>query len=160
MTELLAHRLPADEAGVMVSPPDCKKGVTFTGFNCGKVKTGYCMMIQLSPSRFAPFLAILILVLSGCSGGSSSPLPTVAASVEPSPPTVQSAPILESPTPENAGIEIVAQGTVQPPTPQPVDLPNLGAAPELTNDVWINSQPLQLADLQGKVVLIEFWTYT
>ncbi len=32
-------------------------------------------------------------------------------------------------------------------------------APELTNTVWINSTPLQLADLRGKVILLEFWTY-
>ncbi len=32
-------------------------------------------------------------------------------------------------------------------------------APELTNTVWINSAPLQLADLRGKVILLEFWTY-
>ena len=33
------------------------------------------------------------------------------------------------------------------------------AAPEFTNKTWINSEPLRLADLRGKVVLIEFWTY-
>lgn len=33
------------------------------------------------------------------------------------------------------------------------------AAPEFTNDTWINSEPLRLKDLRGKVVLIEFWTY-
>lgn len=32
-------------------------------------------------------------------------------------------------------------------------------APEWTNDTWINSEPLRLKDLRGKVVLIEFWTY-
>jgi hypothetical protein len=32
-------------------------------------------------------------------------------------------------------------------------------APELANEVWINSRPLRLADLRGKVVLLEFWTY-
>ena len=32
-------------------------------------------------------------------------------------------------------------------------------APEFTNDNWINSEPLRLKDLKGKVVLIEFWTY-
>ena len=39
-------------------------------------------------------------------------------------------------------------------------LPDLGVAPELTNDVWLNTtEPLRLADLRGKVVLIEMWTF-
>lgn len=39
-------------------------------------------------------------------------------------------------------------------------LPDLGPAPELTNDTWLNtSQPLRLADLRGKVVLIDMWTF-
>jgi len=39
-------------------------------------------------------------------------------------------------------------------------LTNLGPAPELTNDVWLNSpEPLRLADLRGNVVLIEMWTF-
>jgi thiol-disulfide isomerase/thioredoxin len=32
-------------------------------------------------------------------------------------------------------------------------------APEFTNDTWINSTPLRLAELKGKVVLVEFWTF-
>lgn len=32
-------------------------------------------------------------------------------------------------------------------------------APEIRNQVWINSQPLRLANLRGKVILLEFWTY-
>ena len=32
-------------------------------------------------------------------------------------------------------------------------------APEISNKVWINSAPLPLAGLRGKVVLLEFWTY-
>lgn len=38
-------------------------------------------------------------------------------------------------------------------------LPSRGPAPELTNTTWFNSEPLQLADLRGNVVIVEFWTY-
>lgn len=39
-------------------------------------------------------------------------------------------------------------------------LANLGPAPELAGDVWLNtSAPLRLKDLRGKVVLIDFWTF-
>ncbi|MEZ4729088.1 MAG: hypothetical protein R3E79_18295 [Caldilineaceae bacterium] len=38
-------------------------------------------------------------------------------------------------------------------------LPALGTAPELQNEIWLNSAPLQLAALRGKVVMVEFWTY-
>jgi thiol-disulfide isomerase/thioredoxin len=32
-------------------------------------------------------------------------------------------------------------------------------APELASGDWINSEPLKLKDLRGRVVLIEFWTF-
>jgi thiol-disulfide isomerase/thioredoxin len=32
-------------------------------------------------------------------------------------------------------------------------------APELAAGEWINSEPLKLSDLRGRVVLIEFWTF-
>jgi thiol-disulfide isomerase/thioredoxin len=57
-----------------------------------------------------------------------------------------------------AGQDPAIQGSAQP-TPQLV-LPDYGPAPELRNDVWLNTdQPLRLADLHGKVVLIDMWTY-
>ena len=38
-------------------------------------------------------------------------------------------------------------------------LPVIGSPAELDNEVWLNSEPLKLAGLRGKVVIIEFWTY-
>ena len=43
---------------------------------------------------------------------------------------------------------------------KPSSLPDLGPAPELTNDIWLNvNAPLRLADLRGKVVIVEMWTF-
>src|SRR5512143_339864 len=44
--------------------------------------------------------------------------------------------------------------------PKLASLPDLGPAPELTNETWLNvDSPLHLADLRGKVVLLEMWTF-
>jgi thiol-disulfide isomerase/thioredoxin len=50
----------------------------------------------------------------------------------------------------------------QPTQEEPaVNLPNLGPAPELTNDTWLNTpEPLRLANLRGKVVLLDMWTFS
>jgi len=39
-------------------------------------------------------------------------------------------------------------------------LPDLGEAPEFQTDVWLNvDTPLRLADMKGKVVLVNMWTF-
>jgi len=44
--------------------------------------------------------------------------------------------------------------------PKLASLPDLGLAPELTNDTWLNvDAPLRLANLRGKVVIVEMWTF-
>jgi hypothetical protein len=62
-----------------------------------------------------------------------------------------------------AGCAAVVEGAPASRPPQrtvAVQLEDLGPAPELTNDIWLNTnQPLRLADLRGKVVLLDMWTF-
>jgi len=52
------------------------------------------------------------------------------------------------------------QGQAQPVMSKLAPLPDLGLAPELTNDTWLNvDSPLRLADLRGRVVMVEMWTF-
>ncbi len=65
---------------------------------------------------------------------------------------------------ERAPLNNNQQINSQPPTQEEEKVPelkNYGPAPELTGtQSWINSEPLKLADLRGKVVLVKFWTYS
>lgn len=75
---------------------------------------------------------------------------------------------------ENPTSEPTVQPTDPPPTDTPLSeatptntpkiekvyvLPDLGVAPDITNEVWLNAEPHTLEDLRGKVVLVEFWTF-
>ena len=51
-----------------------------------------------------------------------------------------------------AGEQMIPSRTLTEETKAPV-------APELSNGLWINSEPLTLKGLHGRVVLIEFWTF-
>jgi thiol-disulfide isomerase/thioredoxin len=62
-----------------------------------------------------------------------------------------------------APIETLAKdmGMVGPMTPMALRLPVEGDLPPLDGaNAWLNSQPLTAASLRGKVVLVDFWTYT
>jgi len=36
---------------------------------------------------------------------------------------------------------------------------NNAIAPEIISTTWLNSEPIKMEDLRGKVVLVEFWTF-
>ncbi len=78
------------------------------------------------------------------------------AAAEPQP-TTQPAPMIE---PTQAPPTAVPP-TAVPPTPKPaIALEDRGLAPELTGlTQWINSKPLTLKELRGKVVIVDFWTF-
>jgi len=51
-----------------------------------------------------------------------------------------------------SGGQMISSRTVTEETKAP-------AAPEISSGLWINSEPLTLKSLHGRVVLIEFWTF-
>jgi hypothetical protein len=93
-------------------------------------------------------LILQALVLASCSPITAEGKPPTG----PTPATLQATPA--PPT------RAVATPTFGPPTPAAPSLPDLGLAPDFTNEVWINTEtPLTLEKLRGKVVLVEFWTF-
>ncbi len=45
-------------------------------------------------------------------------------------------------------------------TSEPIELPNLGEAPPIQGEVWLNvDEPLEWQELRGQVVLVEMWTF-
>jgi hypothetical protein len=54
-----------------------------------------------------------------------------------------------------AALLLVVAGTVGVRAQARVDR----ASPEIGGGPWINSPPLGAADLRGRVVFVEFWTY-
>src|SRR5215218_7349879 len=57
------------------------------------------------------------------------------------------------------GISRLTSGEQMIPSRTLTDKIKAPAAPELSNGTWINSEPLTLKSLHGRVVLIEFWTF-
>jgi hypothetical protein len=63
---------------------------------------------------------------------------------------------------ENSSIEGTGSMPSQVDGDEMVDmsLEDLGPAPELENEVWLNTdEPLRLANLRGHVVLLDMWTF-
>jgi hypothetical protein len=149
------------------------------GFMAGLV-LGLALLIVAcgSPSQAGPSVADASgTVAVPATQPGSDQVPDSAASVVAAPGSPTPAPqvaVAASETPTPGPSQSSATPTVPPsptasPTGQPgptqeqqrllADLENFGPAPELQNEVWLNSQPLQLADLRGKVVMVDFWTF-
>ena len=89
-------------------------------------------------------LLVFSLFLTACSTAGTPTSSSLSSDQESTPPT--------SSDPEAAQAAAAL--------PPGVELENLGPAPELHNEVWLNTdQPLRLADLRGQVVLIDMWTF-
>ena len=86
---------------------------------------------------FIPIIMVLgiSIMLTSCQASNKEPL----EAVDPAPPQ---------------------QLPQEDPLPAPDFVKDYGPAPELQNDIWLNTdEPLRLADLKGKVVLLEMWTF-
>ena len=84
-------------------------------------------------------VGLITLLLAGCVGSTGSRLASQS----------------EQPTELTAADPEIAQTQELE-----VNLENFGPAPELNNELWLNTDhALRLADLQGKVVLLDMWTF-
>jgi len=99
-------------------------------------------------------LLLYLGILAGCSSGYVNP-GSISGAVPP---------LGQQPTEEgemDTPTAMPKQDTPgETPTPFRADLEDYGPAPELINEVWLNTdQPLRLAELRGRVVLLEMWTF-
>ncbi len=96
---------------------------------------------------------IMVLGMSGC----VAPEALEALATEGAAPPVGAVVPEAVALPESSGVETTELTPAQ--LTALARITDYGPAPELVNDVWINSEPLRLADLRGNVVIVEFWTY-
>ena len=95
-----------------------------------------------------------MLALAGCSGSDDASTtasePAATAPVEPAAAAPEAPSFTAVEVAEQHGVEITS------PTGHDED-----QAPEFTGlTKWLNSPPLTMTELQGEVVLVDFWTYT
>jgi|WetSurMetagenome_2_1015567.scaffolds.fasta_scaffold525940_1 hypothetical protein len=96
-------------------------------------------------------------VFLGACAGPIGPQPTPIVPVSPT----------AAPKKENRPSTVAPIDTAQPAATPTIevaryraDLPDLGEAPELNNEVWLNTdRPVRLADVRGKVVVLDMWTF-
>jgi hypothetical protein len=114
-----------------------------------------CLMSSSNPSHVIwAILIVLGMGLTACSSASTPQEPPGRATA-----VSESTPTEASQEPSKTVVATAAETDLEF-AQILASLPDLGPAPDFTNEVWINTDaPLTLATLQGKVVLVEFWTY-
>lgn len=97
----------------------------------------------------------LMLLLSACGRPETAAVPLNQPAARQPAPTA--APALAQTAVVAAPTVVPLAATAVPPAPLPdgYDAPDFVGGQE-----WLNSKPLTLADLRGKVVLVDFWTYS
>ena len=112
-------------------------------------------------------MLLLFVVATAC--GAADPSPSVAPTADASPPeaaaraAVQAEPSASPTAGPTAAPPTPAPSPTATPTPRLSSLTGTRLAPELADTgQWINSEPFTLSDQmeKGKVVLVDFWTYT
>ena len=111
------------------------------------------MMLTVIPAKAGILLiaAVMVVLLAGCG---ADPTPAPPTTIMPAPTATDVPPPTEAPPP-----------TIDPALLMPCDGSTGGGigdcAPEFAGtQEWVNSEPLTMEGLRGKVVLIDFWTYT
>jgi hypothetical protein len=94
----------------------------------------------------------------------NAPMPSSTVRIEVTPAEVKNTPTPEpvtevAATSERSVLEDANEGPSEEQLKLLASLESQGTAPELLNAAWLNSEPLKLVDLRGKVVLVEFWTF-
>ncbi len=131
-------------------------------FFLGVDRTVQAALVQSVPDAYTNALTSLENqpgvrdALGGLRGNENAP-------VFQSSPSDAMAPSVAGATPPAAPSSVPQPSTAPvPAVPAPAsELPVLGTAPELRGITgWVNSEPTTLAALRGKVVIVDFWTYS
>lgn len=95
-------------------------------------------------------VSILLLILAACTTTSEPEGGTVEILLD----TTVVPPTRENPPATETAVSPTAEEAIM------LDLPDLGPAPEIVNQTWLNTdEPITIASQRGKVILIEFWTF-
>jgi hypothetical protein len=91
------------------------------------------------------YLLVLALILAACAAPAATAQPTLTT---PKAPASTAAPAGQ---PDPSPTMVPSMNS---------RYPDLGPAPELAGDIWLNTEaPLRLDGLRGKVVLVDMWTF-